>query len=119
MVIFRNKLFSNIAMLNRIVSRLDKEKIQDYEVESKIPQDSISITTDLNDLRIYIPLDFEYSQYALDDFIRETVGYIRTNTVLDRNIYVMRLSSKITESQYYKLVKYIVEEEGFCVLLDR
>lgn len=117
MLILRNKNFSCKTMINRITSKLEKLGL-DYDVSSRIPIDSISITMDLNDLKIYIPTDNEYAQYGIDDFIREMVPYIRTNTVLDRNIYVMKLSGKLNEDQLFKLVKHVIEEEDFCTLID-
>lgn len=105
-------------MIKDIIEKLDKDKILDYEVTNKIPNDVISITSDLDFLRIYIPIDMEYSQYGIDDYIRSMIPYLRTSTVLDRNIYMMKLSGKLTKDQYIKLIKYIIKEEGFCSIID-
>lgn len=118
MIILRQLNFSNI-MLKRITDKLDRSGILDYEVSKNIPTDSISLTTDLNDLIIYIPVDLEYSQYSIAGFLRSDIApYIRTSVKLDRNVYYMRLSTKLTEAQYFELVKHIIEEEEFCVLID-
>lgn len=119
MIVLRSKNFSNKGMINRISNKLDKDGIEDYDIVSKIDKDYINITTDLNDLCIYIPTDLEYVQYDIDDYIRSLAPYVRTTTTLDRNVYVMKLASgKLTEDQYYKLVRYIITENEFCALID-
>lgn len=105
-------------MITRLTEKLDSAGIDDYEVTDMIPKDVISITADPTSLKIYIPTYLEYSQYGIDDFIRSMVSHFRTNTVLDRNIYVMKLSGSLTFDQYFKLVKYIISEEGFCSILE-
>lgn len=115
MIILRQNCFS---MIDNITNKLDREGIEDYGTDSSIPNDVISITTNLQDLKIYFPPDFEYSQYDIDDFIRSMVPYMRTTTILDRNIYVMKLSGKLNETQYYKLVKFIIKSEGSIVLIE-
>lgn len=120
MIILRTTNYSiTDNMVKNITSRLDREGIDDYEISDSIPSDSISITSDLKDTKIYIPTDFEYSQFEIDDFIRSMVSYMRPATTFDRNIYVMKLSGRLTEAQYYKLVKYIATEHEFCVILEK
>ena len=120
MVILRQRLYSRIkAMIDKITAKLDKAGIDDYDIVSRIPGDTISITADLGNLKIYLPRDFEFSQYDIDDFIRDMVGYLRTKTILDRNIYVMSvLGGKLTEEQYFKLVKHIIEENEFIAIIN-
>ena len=106
-------------MINRITEKLDRDGVQDYEISSRIPKDVASITTDLGDLKIYLPLDFEYNQYDIDNFIRNNFGsYIRTTTKQDRDIYIMTLSTRLNENQYYKLIKFIIELTEFITILD-
>lgn len=104
-------------MVDKIVEKLDKNGIYDYEVSDKIQKDVISIGTDLNNLKIYIPLDYEYSQYDIDDFIRDQIPFSRPVTLLDRNIYVMKITNKVTIDQYYKIVKFIIENDEFCSII--
>ena len=119
MIILRTKNFSKNNMLGNIVAKLDRDGIEDYDVSSRIPKDSISITTDLANLKIYLPLDYEYSQYDIDDWVRNKVGsWIRSTTRMDRDLYVMTFSGKLNETQYYSLVKFIIESNEFVVLLD-
>lgn len=113
------RFFSNNKfMVSRITDKLDSKGIRDYDVSDRISRDSISVTMDLNNFRIYIPRSFEYSQYTIDDAIRAMIPYCRTTTVLDRNMYVMTLSSKLTENNLVDLVKHIIEEDEFCTLLQ-
>ena len=52
MIILRTKTYSRTPMLERIMAKLDKEGIQDYDTSTRIPGDVVSITSDLGDLRI-------------------------------------------------------------------
>lgn len=105
-------------MLNTITSKLDKLGINDYEVSDKISTEAISVGSDLEHLKIYIPTDLEYSQYEIDDFIRDMIPSARTSTELDRNIYVMQVRARLNESQYFNLIKYIIEDHEYCILLE-
>lgn len=118
MIVLRSKYFSTKDMINKLVAKLEHDGVEDFDVSDKIPKDSISINADLGNLLIYIPMDLEYSQYGIDDFIRSMVPYLRTSTILERDIYKMKLSGKLTEQQYIKLVKYIIDEEEYCVILN-
>ena len=105
-------------MIEDIVKQLDKIDVEDYVVTKKIPLDSISVTTDLNSIKIYIPRDYEYSQYDIDDFVKSLQPHARTKTVYDRNIYVMTVSSSLNMNQLCKLIKYISEEWDFCTIIE-
>lgn len=122
MIIPRISHFSNLntngKMITRLTEKLDRDHVEDYEVTDRIPKDVISVTADPTSLKIYIPRDYEYSQFGIDDFIRSQVSHIRTTVTLDRNIYVMKLSGSLTFDQYYKLVRYIIDEEEFCSILE-
>lgn len=116
MIIVRSKYFSTSAM-DRIVNKLEAGGIDDFEVSKVIPRDCISLTTNPKNLQVYFPVEFEYFQYEVDDFIRSMVPFLRTTTMLDRNIYIMKLHGQLTETQYIKLVRFIIEEEDYCVLV--
>lgn len=125
MIIFREKAYSYFSsskattMLNRITTKLDSEREDNYDVDQTIPNDVISVSLDLDKLQIYIPREFEYSQYAIEDKIRSLGGYLRVDTKLDRDIYILEITSKITFDQYYKIIKYIIQEEGFCSIVNK
>ena len=120
MIIRRQRLYSkmNKLMIDKIVAKLDKSGYEDYDVATRIPGDSISVSDSLDALKIYLPKEYEYCQYDIDDFLRSLAGYIRTQTRLDRNIYVMTVSGKLTEDQYCKLLKYIIDETEFVVIVS-
>lgn len=124
MIIFREKAYSYFAspkataMLNKITTKLDSEREDNYDVETSIPDDVISINLDLDHLTIYIPEEFEYTQYSIDNKIRTLAGYIRTETHFERDIYIMELTNKVTFDQYYKIIKFIIQEEGFCSIVN-
>lgn len=119
MVSFRLKNFSIFnKMIEEIKKKLESDRVEDFEVSQKIPKDSISITGDIKNIKIYIPMDLEYSQIKIEDFIRKLSKFNRCSTSLDRNIFVMKLSDNLTIQQYIKLVEYIVDEEGYCTILD-
>ena len=96
MIIIRQCLFSNKStyMIEEIADRLENKGIQDFEVVDKIPKDVISLLfLPSGEINIYIPREFEYSQYEIDDIIRSISPSFRTRTVLDRDIYVMKLTT--------------------------
>ena len=106
-------------MIDKLVEKLDSSYVEDYEVSDKIPRDDVSISIDNSVPTIYIPTDLEFSQYDIDDFIRSMAPHLRTNTRLDRNIYVMNVSGKLDLNQLYKLVKFIIEIGDFCTIIDK
>ncbi len=115
----QQRLYSiNRGMIDRITKKLDNAGLDDYDVATRIPEDSISITSDLGNLKIYLPIEYEYCQYDIDDFIR-TLGLFRTKTVPDGDIYVMTVQGgRLNETQYFKLLKYIIEENEFITILE-
>lgn len=121
MIILRRRHFSltNEQMIDKLVEKLDSSYVEDYEVSDKIPRDDISISIDDSVPTIYIPTDLEFSQYDIDDFIRSMAPHLRTNTRLDRNIYIMNVSGKLDLNQLYKLVKFIIEIGDFCTIIDK
>ena len=119
MILYRQKLYSvSKVMIDKIIAKLEKNGYEDFDVVSKIPADSISLTTDLNSLKIYLPKEYEFDQYGIDDFLRGMAGYLRTRTVLDRDIYVMSVTGRLTEDQYCKLLQYIIDEEEFVAIIS-
>ena len=121
MITFKQKTFSaSTRVIQEVTQRLEKEKEYDYSVESKIPKDAISLTANLGNLEIYIPRDFEFSQYNIDDFLREILPYAYSDTRMEAGgVTKMTIKgAKLTTAQYYKLIKFILKEGEFCVILD-
>lgn len=121
MIIIRQCLFSNKStyMIEEIADRLENKGIQDFEVVDKIPKDVISLLfLPSGEINIYIPREFEYSQYEIDDIIRSISPSFRTRTVLDRDIYVMKLTTgRLNTQQCSKVVEKIIDLDGFCSLV--
>lgn len=119
MRIIRQKAFSTKKVLEDVVSKLDREGVRDYEVSYSIPRDCISITPELSNPTIYLPSDLEYSQFGIDAYIRSLVPYARTTTMMDRNIYIMKVYGRLSIPQYTKLVKYIIDDSEYCVIVNK
>ena len=121
MIIIRQCLFSNKStyMIEEIADRLENKGIQDFEVVDKIPKDVISLLfLPSGEINIYIPREFEYSQYEIDDIIRSISPSFRTRTILDRDIYVMKLTTgRLNTQQCSKVVEKIIDLDGFCSLV--
>lgn len=120
MIVFREKIYSrlNNTMIQKLSNDLDRDRIDSYDILNKIPEDSVSIGTDLDFLEIYIPEDYEYSQYGIDNIIRKTAPSIRTSTDYEENFIIMKCKGRLTYPQYYKILKSIIEEEGYCVIVQ-
>lgn len=113
------RLFSgNNKMVEKIKEKLDSDGIIDYEISDKVQSDVISFDPSASGIKIYIPRDLEYAQYKIDDEIRDMAKFVRTQVTMDRNIYVMKLNGSLTPAQIIKLIKFIIDEEGFCTILD-
>lgn len=106
-------------MVEDVVERLERKGIQDFEVLDKIPKDTISLLfLDNGDINIYIPKEYEYSQYEIDDAIRSLSPGFRTRTSLERDIYVMKMTTgRLNPTQTSKVVEKIIEGDGFCSLV--
>ena len=121
MIILRTRHFSlsSRKMIDTVVENLDKMKVEDYEITERVPRDVISITMDeLGNIKIYLPRDYEYSQYDIDDYIRYLKPHYRTNTTLDRNLYVMKVSGPLKPREIAMLIKYIADENDFCSIVE-
>ena len=106
-------------MIDRIAKKLDALDFEDYDISTRIPKDSISISSDLGNLKVYLPSDYEYSQYDIDDFVRGLSSHFRTKTTEEDGFYVMSiLGGRLTEAQYFKLAKFIMEENEFITFLE-
>ena len=118
MITFREKNYSNMNKSNikEIVEKLEKERIEDFEVREYISDNDISINTDLDNLEIYIPKEADFARYDIEDFISDMLPYSSINTVMERKVYVLKVRGKLRKDQYYKLLKFIIEEEGYIVI---
>lgn len=118
MITFREKNYSdmNKSNIKEIVEKLEKERIEDFEVREYISDNDISINTDLDNLEIYIPKEADFARYDIEDFISDMLPYSSINTIMERKVYVLKVRGKLRKDQYYKLLKFIIEEEGYVVI---
>lgn len=115
---FEERSYSNMNKNNvrEIVEKLEKERIEDFEVREYISDVEISINTDLDNLEIYIPKDLDYIKYDIEDFISDMLPYSSINETIERKVIILKVRGKVRKDQYLKLVKYIIEEEGFIII---
>ena len=106
-------------VIQKTVEALEKERNHDFEVSDKVSKDFISLSGNLGNLEIWIPQEYEFSQYSIDDKIRDMLPYAYTNVRFESNLYKMSVKGKLTQPQYLKLVKHIIEETEFVTLVDK
>ena len=118
MITFREKTYSNMNKntVEEIVEKLEKERIEDFDVREYISDNEISINTDLDKLEVYVPREADFARYDIEDFICDMLPYVSINTVQERKVYVLKVRGKMRKDQYYKLIKFIIDEEGFIVI---
>lgn len=109
------KLKSHIS---KATEALDREKIYDYEVSDKVRKDCVSIGSNLGDLEIWIPRDYEFAQYPIDDCIREMLPFAYTSVKEESGLYLMTVRGRLTPNQYIKLLKTIIKETEFVNIVE-
>lgn len=122
MIKYKQKEYTNSSdVIQKATETLEKEKIYDYEVTDKVSKEFISVSGNLGNLEIWIPESFEFSQYTIDDFIREMLPFAYTNIKRDPtySIFAMTVKGKLSQNQYVKLLRHIIKEDEFVVLVDK
>ena len=74
--------------------------------------------SDLQARKMITKLTEKLDKDRIGDFIRSMAAHIRTITILERDIYVMKLSGSLTFEQIYKLIREIIDTEEFCTIID-
>lgn len=119
MITYKQKEYSSSSeVIQKATQNLEKDRVYDYEVSDKISKEFISISGNLGNLEIWIPQEFEFTQYSIDDFIRELLPYAYTNVRFESNVYKMSVKGKLTLTQYIKLLKHIIKEAEFVVIVS-
>lgn len=124
MITFVEKKYSehyNDKNIQQLVDKLEHEKEYNYDVEdyTQVPKDSISISADLSNFEVFFPEAFEFLQFGVDDFIRDMLPFAYTSTTTDGKFTVLTMRTRLNFNQFYKLVKFIIKEGGFCVILKK
>ena len=122
MIVFRQKSYSSFmeeSTIQKLTNNFNRERIDSYDISSSIPQDAVSINADLDNVEIYFPEENEYFQYDVDSFLRKSLPSVRQQIDQEDDFTIMRFFGKLRFDQYYKLVKFIIEENGYCVIVKR
>lgn len=114
MIILRN----NNKNKSPFEKKLEGHKILDYEITPEISTDSISVTKDLKNFKIYFPTELDYNQYEISDVIRLSQPGVRTSVKDEYDVITMTTSKPINESTLFKVLKKIIENEGFVNIVD-
>ena len=65
---------------------------------------------------IYIPQEADFAKYDIEDFISDMLPYASISTTLERKVCILKVRGKMRKDQYFKLIKFIIDEEGFIVI---
>ena len=115
MITYKLKEYS---VTSKATEALDRERIYDYEVSEKAKKDCISISSDLGNLVVWIPRDYEFAQYPIDDCIREMLPYAYTSVKEEGGLFKMTIKARLTPTQYLKLLKTIIKESEFVNIIE-
>lgn len=115
MITYKLKEYS---VTSKVTETLDRERIYDYEVSDKVKRDCISVSSDLSNLEIWIPRDFEFAQYPIDDCLRDMLPYAYTSVKEEGGLYKMSVRGRLTPAQYTKLLKTIIKESEFVNIVE-
>ena len=119
MIVYKQKEYSSPSeVIQKATQNLEKDRVYDYEVSDKISKEFISISGNLGNLEIWIPQNYEFTQYSIDDFIRDLLPYAYTSVKFESNVYKMSVKGKLTLPQYIKLLKHIIKEAEFVVIVS-
>ena len=114
MKVLRTKMYSE---LDRIVDRLDKIDVKDYDVVEKISREDVNISGELRNTEIYVPEEYDDLIYKINDFLKHESRFLRTRVMPapdQKNMRILIIDGSLTLPQYTKLVKFITEESDFC-----
>lgn len=117
MIVYTNKYFSSLMPFEEVVDRVEDAGIEDFEVSPKISKDNISITTNLNNLKVYVPPKRPYDQYTIETFVRMFDPTNRARMENESGYIIMEFPRPIKLKNYISLVKTIIDINGFCTIL--
>ena len=119
MITYKQKEYSSSCeVIQKATQNLENERIYDFEVSDKVSKEYVSISGNLGNLEIWIPQNYEFTQYSIDDFIRDLLPYAYTSVKFESNVYKMSVKGKLTLPQYIKLLKHIIKEAEFVVIVS-
>lgn len=121
MILVRNiKLFSARDMINEIEKELKRTREDNFEVTDIIPSDVCSIEVDdLGKVSIYVPGDFDYFRFDVEDFIRREYQYQVIDSVFERDVFILRPRFPMKTKEVLNIIRYIIKESDFCSIIKQ
>lgn len=116
MILARNKS-SDKTMTEQIIDKLDRSKIDDYEVTSRIPSDVCSVEVRQSEVAFHVPKKIEYFKYDLDEKIRSVNPNGRTRILPDIRSSQVQVAQPVSAMVITKVIEYIISELGFCSIV--
>lgn len=118
MIVYTNRYFSANSMpLEEVVDKVEDAGVEDFEVSPKISKDNISLTADLNNLKVYVPPKRVYDQYTVETYVRMFDPTNRARMENESGYIIMTFPRPIKLKNYIGLVKTIIDINGFCTIL--
>lgn len=114
MIVLRNKMYSE---LDRIVDRLEKIDVKDFDIVDKVSKEDVNISGELKNTEVYVPEDYDDIINKINSFLKQESRFLRTRVIQSpdkKNMRILIIEGSLTLPQYAKLVKFITEESDFC-----
>ena len=114
MIVLRNKMYSE---LDRIVDRLEKIDVKDFDIVDKVSKEDVNISGELKNTEVYVPEDYDDIINKINSFLEQESRFLRTRVIQSpdkKNMRILIIEGSLTLPQYAKLVKFITEESDFC-----
>lgn len=116
MIVYTTKYYT-ADPVEYIAEELENAGVEDFEVSPKISKDNITLTTDLSNLKVYIPPRRMYDQYTVESYVRMFDPTNRARMDNEAGYIIMTFPRPIRLKNYIGLVKEVIEINGFCTIL--
>lgn len=103
--------------INKIVNKLDSNRISNYGLSTYIPNDSISVNYGIGrKCVVNLPLDMNQFQYDIEDYFMDSSPRIRYSLLDSRNLMRYFIRIPMNENDVYDLLIHIINKVGYVVL---
>lgn len=116
MIVYTSKLYS-AEPVDLIAEELEKAGIIDFEISPSISRQNISLSPNLNNLRVFVPPSRIYDQYTVEMFVRRFDPTNRAAIENESGYVILTFPRPIRMRNFIGLVKEIINAEGFCTIL--